>query len=523
MIDEILKERVKTNNPWVDFATGFLGELFSGFGTLFEVADSIVSVLTGGVIGGPISGQSWVATLSDWVGDFTGGLGELQDFVKSIIDTIMNALGFFGSGFGLGALLDAIFNNKQSTDATKSDLTSLTGNLLSNPTAVLGEIPQTLVTGLTGALSGVQGFAQNIIDTIMNAFGNAGSGFSLSHLLTQLGSIPQSAISGLAGLIGTLLPKSLFDTFLGGLGNSAGTGAGGSTGVPLVDDALDWVGSLFGKAQTAQTTATQTQQTVQTQAITTALPNGLTRVRRQYNASTTWTPSAIPSGCTERVKTAAAAYGGGYGGSRPKIGSTSDGLGGLGGKGGGYAYGEWDPATVGSSVSLVVGLGGSGATSNDSTGSAGGISKFGTLLETVPGIGTILTPQGFIGAASNPGRGGDGGITINGESSYIANPGTDGEPSAKAAGGARGTSKSGSARNGGAGANAASDDIATSGGGGGGGGHSTQDAGVQGGTGGNGGFPGGGGGGGGGNGGSGSTGNGGNGGNGTVITDEYFK
>ncbi|WP_367582386.1 hypothetical protein [Tsukamurella tyrosinosolvens] len=187
VIDEILKDRVKTNNPWVDFATGFLGELFSGFGTLFEVADSIVSVLTGGIIGGPISGQSWVATLSDWVGNFTGGLGELQDFVKSIIDTIMNALGFFGSGFGLGALLDAIFNNKASTDATKTDLASLASGLLSAPATVLGSIPQTLIPIATDIINGITGF--------LNGAGAPGSGGSLSGMLSALGSFTGSTNS----------------------------------------------------------------------------------------------------------------------------------------------------------------------------------------------------------------------------------------------------------------------------------------------------------------------------------------
>ena len=187
VVDEILKERVKTSNPWVDFATGFLGELFSGFGTLFEVADSIVSVLTGGIIGGPISGQSWVATLSDWVGNFTGGLGELQDFVKSIIDTIMNALGFFGSGFGLGALLDAIFNNKASTDATKTDLASLASGLLSAPATVLGSIPQTLIPIATDIINGITGF--------LNGAGAPGSGGSLSGMLSALGSFTGSTNS----------------------------------------------------------------------------------------------------------------------------------------------------------------------------------------------------------------------------------------------------------------------------------------------------------------------------------------
>ncbi|MGZ9830140.1 hypothetical protein ACXYTP_24815, partial [Tsukamurella ocularis] len=141
-------------------------------------------------------------------------------------------------------------------------------------------------------------------------------GQTINGLAALFGSIPQGNVNGLGSALSALLPKNLFDQFLGGLGNSASTGAGGSTGIPGVDDALNLVGGLFGKAQNAQTSANSAQSQIELKVITTGALDGLTLVRTPFTSNGTWTPSAIPAGCTTRVKVGAAVIGGGQGGSR---------------------------------------------------------------------------------------------------------------------------------------------------------------------------------------------------------------
>ncbi|MGZ9829852.1 hypothetical protein ACXYTP_23345 [Tsukamurella ocularis] len=432
----------------------------------------------------------------DWITNLPQDLANLLGWIESLLDNALGGLDLpiVGSLFDkITALGNGLNDFQADTDLTASVLDTLRGDLLSAPASVIGSLPQSLVSGLTGSLS-------------------------------------------------NLLPKTQFDSFLSGLGTSAGTGAGGSTGIPGIDDALDFVGGLFGKADTAQTTATTVNNQVALKAITTGALDGLTLVRTTFTSSGTWTPSAIPSGCTERVKVGAAVIGGGQGGSRAaqtlicsyiKDGSNNStasyGQGAApakGGEGGGYAYEEWDIATTGSSQSVTVGTGGSGASSNDSEGALGGASSFGSLVSSTSGVGSILTPQGFLGSVGAPGAGGEGGVLMggtNGTSSsgvQRATRGLRGSPSALATGGAGGSSGAGAGSSGGS---ASSDPLAVSGGGGGGGGGGTTSTFGSAGAGGAGGFPGGGGGGGGQGYSSSGNGNGGNGANGAVYVYEWFR
>lgn len=343
-IEPILKQRVKTNDPWVDFATGFIGELFSGFSNLFQVADSIVAILTGGVIGGPIGGQSWVATLSDWIGGFSGTLGGLQSFVKNIIDTIMNGLGFFGSGFGLGALLDAIFGNKQSTDQTKTGLDNLLTKLISDPVSVLGSIPQTLVSGLVGALNlkAPLSMVQDLINGIAQAIrGIPFVGATIADVITALTGVKDSA------------------------NTSMNTGSVASVKV---------IRRIFTSNTTWNPSAIPSGYTTRTKTVVLCIGGG----------------SAGLNGAVFRLTA-----------DRVIAGISPP----QGGRDGGYMIKSFTPAEIPASIALTIGVGGAklGGNGNDGKwGNVGTVSKFGNLHQSVPGASAVPTDWGALPSSSAP-------------------------------------------------------------------------------------------------------------------------
>ncbi|WP_417778611.1 phage tail protein [Stutzerimonas xanthomarina] len=103
---------------------------------------------------------------------------------------------------------------------------------------------------------------------------------------------------------------------------------------------------------------------------------------------------------------------GGGGGSRP--GTSAGSSAGGGGGGGGVAHKAVNLAGI-SSVEVIVGAGGPGATSNGSAGSPGGASSFGAYLSATPGAGG--------GAGSGAGA---GGIGVGGDSNSSLGPGGPG-------------------------------------------------------------------------------------------------
>lgn len=355
-------------------------------------------------------------------------LAGLKDWIESLLNAGLGALGLPA----LGSIFDKIMDFADGlddwmtdTDNTASGLDSLLGNLLSNPAAVLGTIPQSLISGLAGALA-------------------------------------------------NLLPKGLFDDFLGGLTGSAG-GSSGGTGVPIIDGALDAIRDLFGLADGADTKATNAGSVASAAAvaaITTSTVDGFTITRRIFSSNTTWTPSAPPAGMVLK-KVGVGVINGGGGGAR---GIVTKGTGGSGtqrsAKGGGYAYSEFTPAAVGSSQSVTVGAGGSASSSASPT--SGGASSFGSLLSGVSGVSGIRTLQGAIASSCQAGDGGMGGLAWNNDDAaggaYArAAQGLSGMSSALSVGGSGGDLGS----NGGAGGTTGSDSVIVSGGsgGGGGGGH----------------------------------------------------
>ena len=348
-------------------------------------------------------------------------------------------------------------------------------------------LPQQWVEGLTGALSNLGdgisdawNFAQTIIDTIMNGFGQLGSGFSLNHLLTQLGNIPQNAIAGLGGVLGGLLPKTDWTSFLNGFKAAGNNGTAPSTGSSLIDEVINSFLGVLTKAVTAQASAdtanadlgdvvkgiwdgwfgtggsgapAEAQQTIE--AIKVAIENGWTVTT--YTSNATWTK---PANLRECVVIA--------------IGRGQDGQSGRGtregGLGGGYLAQALDVASIPNSVAITIGA----------------PTSFGSLVVTTPGQGGIAGEFGYALTASNPGKGGNGAPQDN---STLPTAG-DGTP--LAAVGAAGTGTGGAGQNGASVSTSTPTKCGGAGGGGGrGGGGNLGNPG--GGKGGNGGFPGGGG------------------------------
>lgn len=211
---------------------------------------------------------------------------------------------------------------------------------------------------------------------------------------------------------------------------------------------------------------------------------------RTYAFNSTWTK---PPGL---IRLGVAVEGGGSAG---RTGSTiAVNRGGLGGLSGGYRYQWFEKAEIdfeiGATESVIIGAG--GATPSQ----VGGVSRFGSHVMSVAGVGAFVTIEGSAVSNSASGAGGNGGDGLNGNTGVQQTGGGTGGQSAFAIGGTGGTSVSGgSGGRGGDGADASlSARSRGNGGSGGGGGGGGLNPGTVGGRGGDGGFPSGGGGGGGG-------------------------
>lgn len=413
-----------------------------------------------------------------WISGLVEDLGNLFGWLETWIQHGLNALGIpiVGDFFQqITDLADGFGSWQAQTDGTQADLDDLLSGLLTDPVSVIGEIPKALIGGLDDALE-------------------------------------------------LLLPKTDWTKFLTGFTAAGNNGTAPSTGIPALDGLINSFLGVRSTATGAQDTAANVQGTVQVQAVTVGTVDGLTVVRTPITSTQTWNRSAVPAGCTERVKTGVGLVAAGQGGGRG-YGITGDSTkgysskGGTPGVGGGYVYAEFSPDEVGASQTVTIGAGGAGSTTRGANGAYGGSTSFGSLLAIASGAGGgIVTSIGAVYGAGSAGNGGAGGDLVADASSA----GQQGFPAYRVQGGASGANAGGT---GGNGQDApTSDDILSGGSGGGGGGADTNTVFRAGGPGGNGGIPGGGGGGGGGGGnGSAAGGNGGNGGRGEALITEYFR
>jgi hypothetical protein len=113
--------------------------------------------------------------------------------------------------------------------------------------------------------------------------------------------------------------------------------------------------------------------------------------------------------------------GGGGGGGAPATTSATNASAGGGGAGG-YARSILSAATIGTSQTVTVGIGGAGGAAGNNSGTAGGTSSFGSLVVATGGSGGGSTsPLGF-----TSGVGGDGGIGTAGDILCGGEPGFNG-------------------------------------------------------------------------------------------------
>lgn len=288
---------------------------------------------------------------------------------------------------------------------------------------------------------------------------NAFSGAKTNFLELAFGGF----VNGIAGLINALL---------GGIFGMAGGIVdliGGFLGVR--NDAEDAV------AQAGEVSAGLTDLTNRVEVL-----EGGTLTVRTYAFNSTW---AKPEGL---YRLGVAVEGGGHAGRSG--GTLAPNRGGLGGLSGGYQF-QWfeEDAIAGIAATVAVTVGAGGATPSQ----AGGVSRFGSHLASIPGVGAVLTIEGSQLSNSAAGPGGDGGNAGNANSGVVLSAGVAGGGSAFASGGAGGAANGSPGQNGG---NAVISPRTRGNGGSGGGGGGTSDF-ANGGKGGNGGYPSGGGGGGG--------------------------
>ncbi|QNJ56838.1 minor tail protein [Mycobacterium phage Reindeer] len=301
-----------------------------------------------------------------------------------------------------------------------------------------------------------------------------------AQALADLQDLLQKLLTNPAAVLGTIT-QSMVDGLPGALSSLSG---GITSAISDISHAIfsGWRGSSSGGGGTVA----DIQQTIE--IIQKAVYGGYTV--ETIVSDQTWTRPFDPAECLEFW--AVPVGGGGRGDTGDVARLNTDEvrtvLGGLGGIDGGYNAVQLDPASIPETVECTIGP---AATTAATTG---GVTSFGSLAQSVPGIGAISNGVGFIAASSKPGRGGDGGSAFMSRANSTttsSTPGKAGEGSALAAGGTAGAANGGT---GGAGDSApmTGERKAGGGGGGGGGGRSANQAGtVTGGTGGNGGFPGG--------------------------------
>lgn len=400
------------------------------------------------------------------------------------------------------------------------------GKTVDDLKAALQNIPQGNIADLAEALNGA---GQDIRDAIVQALGGSGTGHDAADVIAHLVNIPTGNVAGLLDL------KTIIETIRDIL-----AGLPTVPTLPILQDIKDWFSTNNAKTQGLNSSGQLDGANIVGE-ISAGTVEGLTALGNKVGGIATgiynqWFGGGGTGTVTEvedtiaAIKSAVAAgwnvaifdtsnpawpvptnftqatgiviNGGGKGKNGQATNSTTA-PGGLGGSDGGYLAAPLDLTGIvpgSSTLNITVGAAATVAGNNGVQTSI----KFGatTLLAGSAGANGIATPEGLVGTTSAPGRGGNGGT---GRDSGNSDPGTAGEDSGVALGGAGGpgsTAGSGTGNAGQPGGNGIANDVPVAGGagGGGGGGKGTGSViqSVTGGPGGNGGHPGGGSGGGGG-------------------------
>lgn len=124
-------------------------------------------------------------------------LQNLFGWLESLVDQL---LGVFGLD-GIGTIFDKIFDLSDEFDSWFGDsqilqggFDDLVGNLLNNPAAVIGSIPQSLVSGLQSALSGVNGYIQDLVNAILRAIRKVPVvGGTIADIISEVGGLNDRA------------------------------------------------------------------------------------------------------------------------------------------------------------------------------------------------------------------------------------------------------------------------------------------------------------------------------------------
>ncbi|KXO95200.1 Uncharacterised protein (plasmid) [Tsukamurella tyrosinosolvens] len=356
---------------------------------------------------------------------------------QRMVAGLVSALGDLGAGIAAAVEAMGNFFDKLTgkIGTTIADLQSWAGQLktiLSGGTVGSGIFP-TLDNGLRGVVSGVQGFAQAILEKIVQAIrGIPVVGAGLADLFDDVAGLRSTADTANATAI-TADTKAV-----------AAQGTADEIVVGVVDG---WAGAGTSNGEVFDTM----------QAIRTAILNGYTV--ETITSSGNW---AKPTGTLMELVVVGIGSG--------KNGTVGNAVAPLGG---GFLTKAYDPASLPTSVAVVI-------------GTNGNPTKFHTDFQTTPGAGGIATQFGYSQTSSMPGNGGLGGLPNDSQ----FNPGTAGESTPLAVGGSPGLSRGASGQ---PGASVDASVPTKCGGAGGGGGASGRNSlgETSGGNGGNGGFPGG--------------------------------
>lgn len=232
---------------------GGLPDLTSWAGGLATLGP-IVEALTGIAGGGLPDLSSWagdIPLLSDLVEALTGSSGGLLDLTNwasslGAITPIIEAL----TGIAGGGLPDLV---EWGSNLLNVDSMISAGNIfgLFNDSQIpgLADLRGTIFE----ALGGDTGATVGTFPVGSQPVGEGPGNLDLADLLRN---IPVGNIFGLDGLLGDLLPKADWLGFLSALPSFANTGTGILPGIPGVDDVLEAIGGLWGKADGAESTAT---------------------------------------------------------------------------------------------------------------------------------------------------------------------------------------------------------------------------------------------------------------------------